>query len=162
MAATLRAGGFQSCLADPDVWMKPRVKPNGGKYWEYVLCYVDDILVISLDTQLTMDMLSEIYTLKAGSVKEPDQYLGAEIRKLQIEDYDDPTKIRWGMSSDLYVKRAVTEVERELEQIDCCLPTRVTTPLSQGYRPELYVSAELYAKRANYYLQLTHPAKDAY
>ena len=29
MSATLRAGGFQSCLADPDVWMKPRVKLNG-------------------------------------------------------------------------------------------------------------------------------------
>ena len=130
MAATLRAGGFQSCLADPDVWMKARVKPNGDKYWEYVLCYVDDILVISHVPQETMDMLSKSYTLKAGSVKEPDQYLGAEIRKLQIEDYDDPTKICWGMSSDLYVKRAVTEVEREFKQIDCCLPTRVITPLS--------------------------------
>ena len=55
------------------------------------------------------------------------------------------------MSSDLYVKRAVTEVGRELEKIDCCLPTRVTTPLSRGYRPELDVSAELDVKRENYY-----------
>ena len=44
-----------------------------------------------------MDMLSKSYTLKAGSVKEPDQYLGSEIRKLQIEDYDDLMKICWGM-----------------------------------------------------------------
>ena len=55
------------------------------------------------------------------------------------------------MSSNLYVKHAVTEVERELEQIECCLSTRFTTPLSQGYRPELDVSAELDVKRANYY-----------
>ena len=93
--------------------------------------------------------MSGSYTLKAGSVKKPDQYLGAEIHKLQIEDYDDTTNIHWGMSSDLYVKRAVTEVERDLEQIDCCVPTRVTTPLSQGYRPELDVSADIDVKRAN-------------
>ena len=72
MAATLRASGFQSFLADPDVWMKLRIKPNGDKYWEYGLYYVDDILLTSHDPQLTMDMLSESYKLKAGSVKEPD------------------------------------------------------------------------------------------
>ena len=55
------------------------------------------------------------------------------------------------MSSDLYFKRAVIEVERELKQIYCCLLIRVTTPLSQGYRPELDVSSDLDAKRANYY-----------
>ena len=55
------------------------------------------------------------------------------------------------MSSNLYVKHAVTEVERELKQIECCLSTRFTTPLSQGYRPELDVSAELDAKQSNYY-----------
>ena len=65
MAATLRAGGFQRCLADPDVWMKPRVNPNGEKYWKYELRYVDDILVISHDPQLTMEMLSDMCTLKA-------------------------------------------------------------------------------------------------
>ena len=151
MAATLRAGGFHSCLVDPDVWMKTRVHPNGDKYWEYLICYVDEILVISHDPQLTMDMLSESYTLKAGSVKEPDQYLGDKIHKFQIKNYDDPTKICWGISSDLYIRRAVTEVECDLEQIDCCLPTRVTTPLSQGYQPELDVSAEIDAKRENYY-----------
>ena len=55
------------------------------------------------------------------------------------------------MSSDLYVKRAVTEVERELEQIDCFPPTRVITPLTQGYRPELDVSADPDSERENYY-----------
>ena len=151
MAQTLRDDGFKSCRADPDVWMKPRVKPNGDKYWEYVLCYVDDILVVSHNPQKTMDVLSAKYTLKDGSVKEPDQYLGATIRKMNIEDSEDPTKTRWGMSSDIYVKRAVADVERELEQIDKKLPTRITTPLSQGYRPEIDTSRELDDKRGNYY-----------
>jgi hypothetical protein len=33
MAASLRDAGFVSCKADPDVWMKAAVKPNGDKYW---------------------------------------------------------------------------------------------------------------------------------
>ena len=151
MAQTLRDGGFQSCLADPDVWMKPRVKPNGDKYWEYILCYVDDLLVVSHAPQETMDMLSEKYTLKAGSVKPPDAYLGAEIRIWNIEDSDEPPKTRWGMSSDLYVKRAIADVEQELELVGKFLPTRAQTPITCGYRPELDTTAELDAKRANYY-----------
>jgi hypothetical protein len=45
MASTLRSAGFTSCKTDPDVWIKAAVKTNGDKYYEYVLCYVDDILV---------------------------------------------------------------------------------------------------------------------
>jgi hypothetical protein len=36
MAATLRDAGFTSCLADPDIWMRKNVKPDGFLYWEYV------------------------------------------------------------------------------------------------------------------------------
>jgi len=151
MASTLREGGFTSCKADPDVWMRPKVKPNGDKYWEYVLCYVDDILCISHEPQVVMDYLASRYTLKKGSVKEPDAYLGAEVKKWAIEDAENPGKIRWAMSSDLYVKRAVTEVERELEEIGERLSTKVSTPMSQGYRPEIDMTPELDAKRANYY-----------
>ena len=49
-----------------------------------------------------------------------------------------------------YVKQAVAEVELELAKVDQCLPTRVTTPLSQGYRPELDQSRELDGKRGQY------------
>ena len=41
--------GYQSTVADPDVWRRPAVKSDGEAYYEYVLCYVDDILVISHD-----------------------------------------------------------------------------------------------------------------
>ena len=51
MAATLREAGYDSCLADPDVWMRANTRPDGFKYWEYVLCYVDDVLVISHEPQ---------------------------------------------------------------------------------------------------------------
>ena len=38
---------FRSCLADPDVWMRPAIKSNGNTYYEFILLYVDDALVVS-------------------------------------------------------------------------------------------------------------------
>eukprot|EP00957_Ditylum_brightwellii_P104549 7965963-Ditylum_brightwellii.AAC.1 len=35
---------FQPCLADPDVWMRPRKKSNGQDCYDYVLLYTDDAL----------------------------------------------------------------------------------------------------------------------
>jgi hypothetical protein len=40
MAATLQDFGYESYQAGPDVWMKPDVKRDGTKYWQYVLCYL--------------------------------------------------------------------------------------------------------------------------
>jgi Reverse transcriptase (RNA-dependent DNA polymerase) len=151
LAQTLRDFGYQSCKADPDIWMKAKGKPNGDAYWEYVLVYVDDILCISHEPQKFMDMLGDKYTLKAGSVGPPTTYLGAEIRQHRIEGSDEPEKVRWAMSSDAYVKRAVAEVESKLEEIGEKLSTRVQTPLTPDYHPELDQTPELDAKRANYY-----------
>ena len=154
MAATLRDHRYASCKADPDVWMRPKTKPDGFKYWSYILVYTDDILVIDHEPKVAMDYLASRYTLKPGSVKEPDTYLGAQVSKFYISGAADPEKPRWAMSSEAYVKQAVTNVEEELSKVERCLPTRVTTPLSQGYRPELDQSRELDPKRGQYYQSL--------
>ena len=39
--------GFKSCKGDCDVWMREALKDDGTAYWEYILLYVDDALVIS-------------------------------------------------------------------------------------------------------------------
>ena len=154
MAATLRDYGYSSCKADPDVWMRPKTKPDGFKYWSYILVYTDDILIIDHEPKVAMDHIASRYTLKPGSVKEPDSYLGSQVSKFYIDGADDPEKPRWAMSSEKYVKQAVTDVETELAKIDQCLPTKVTTPVSQGYRPELDQSKELDSRRAQYYQSL--------
>ena len=38
--------GFTSCFAEPDLWMRQSKRGNGTSYYEYVLLYVDDCLVI--------------------------------------------------------------------------------------------------------------------
>jgi hypothetical protein len=77
--------------------MKPGVKRDGTKYWQYVLCCVDYILVVSEKPMETMDYLRSRYMLKEGSVKEPDTYLGAQVKKWYIPGLDDSTKPRWAM-----------------------------------------------------------------
>jgi hypothetical protein len=57
---------YRSSLADPDVWLQPTVKQNGDLYYEYVVVYVDDILVVAEKPKQTMDCLAK-------------QYLGAQI-----------------------------------------------------------------------------------
>ena len=93
MAATLREAHFVSSKGDPDVWMRPATKPDGSEYYEYVLVYVDDILVVSCEPKEVMDYLATKYTLKEGSVKEPTTYLGADILKYQIAE-SNPTNPR--------------------------------------------------------------------
>ena len=101
-----------------------------------------------------MDYLASRYTLKPGSVQEPELYLGSQVSKFYIKGAENPEKPRWPMSSEKYVKQAVADVELELSNVDQCLPTRVTTPLSQGYRPELDQSREVDGKRGQYYQSL--------
>lgn len=151
LAATLRSLHFKASKADPDVWMRPGVKSDGTKYWEYVLCYVDDILCGSELPQRIMDSISGSYKLKDGSVKPPDLYLGADIKQWYIPDSEEPDKVRWAMSSTNYTRKAVEEVERELTEAGLKLPTKVTTPLSSGYRPEIDSTPELDPERQNYF-----------
>ena len=45
---------------------------------------MDDVLVCSHDPKLIMDNLALIYDLKEGSVGKPTIYLGAKIKKYQV------------------------------------------------------------------------------
>jgi hypothetical protein len=98
-----------------------------------------------------MDFLCSKHKLKDGSVKEPDFYSGVDILKWKIDSCDDPTKLRWAMSSDTYVKRAVAEVESITSAVDDRLSTKVSTSIALRYRPKLDVTDELDPKKANYY-----------
>ena len=47
LARCMESMGYMSCKADPDLWLKPKIKPdNGVQYCTYLLCHVDDILCI--------------------------------------------------------------------------------------------------------------------
>ena len=143
--------GYVSSKADPDFWFMPDTKSNGEEYYRMVICYVDDVAAAMENPSDFMEELGKRFTLKPGSVKEPDLYLGADVSKWYIAESDDPGKARWAMSSTKYTKRAISELEVELDAIGKRLPTKVTTPLSSGYRPELDTTCELNSERQNYF-----------
>ena len=67
--------GYRPSKADSDVWMRPTIKNNGFKYWEYILCYVDDILVISDNPMQTMNNIGQKFKFKDDKAVTPEQYL---------------------------------------------------------------------------------------
>ena len=89
--------GYMSTKANPDVWIRAQVKP---------------IMVLSHDTEPTMDAIANLYQLKEGSVGEPTQYLGANVGKYQLPD---GCKC-WSMTGHDYVKNAVKNVKATLQK----------------------------------------------
>jgi hypothetical protein len=117
------------------------VKADGSEYYEYVLCYVDDILSISHDPMKTMKRIQEDFKLKNDKIAEPDMYLGATLSKMKLAN----GKECWTMSPEAYVKSAVSNVEDELKKKGKRLPNKCVTPFSCNYAPWLETTAELKA-----------------
>ena len=76
--------GFEYSQADPDVWTRESVRKYGStKYYECVLLYTDDCLVISYqgETVLCKEM-GKYFNLKESSIGPPTQYLGGTLREV--------------------------------------------------------------------------------
>ena len=112
--------GFQSTVADPDVWRRPAVKPDGEGYYEYISCYVDDVLVISFEPDRVMSQINEKFEFKGNKWNDVDVYLGARITKKNIEGTD-----LWTMSSHDYLKAAINEIEIKLKKSGKSFPKNV-------------------------------------
>jgi hypothetical protein len=141
LAETLDAMGYRPSFADPDVWIWPAVKPDGSEYYEYILCYVDDVLCISADPKKFMKIIQDDFKLKDDNIEEPDVHLGATLANMTLES----GKTCWTMSPEQYVKAAVTNVEEDLARSGKRLPSKCVTPFSSNYAPWLEESPELKA-----------------
>jgi len=150
LADCMRHLGYESCKADNDLWYKAEVDPHGMEYYSYILCYVDDILVIHHDAMTTMTKIDKYFTMKPSSIGDPDIYLGAKLRYHQA-----PNGVYcWTMSPSKYVLEAVRNCEKHLlENYDGkhSLPKTAPNPFLMGYEPELDCSPVLDPDRASYY-----------
>ncbi len=132
--------GFRSSIADPDVWMRPATKNTGEKYYEYILCYVDDILCISHDARRPpMEEIQSTLKFKKNKIEEPEFYLGAKLEKKKLNGKA-PV---WTMSSTEYVKASIKNVEEQLQKEGKKLPTKAPTLMASNYYPEMDSSPEL-------------------
>lgn len=144
----------KSCPADPDVWMQPAIKSDGSTYYEYVLLYTDDALVISEKAEASLrSEIGRYFELKQESIGPPKIYLGGHVQKVQLEN----GVWAWAFSSSQHVQAVVKNVETWLPKEEnkmWKLPTKANTPITTTYHPELDVSQELLESDASYYQSL--------
>jgi hypothetical protein len=143
--------GFTSSRADPDVWLRLSKQSTGEEYYEYVLLYVDDVLVIleKADNVLRKE-IGQHFVLREESIGPPSQYLGGKLRQVTLENGNRA----WAFGSCQYVQTAVRNVEDHLAKSGEKLPYKAPTPLSSGYRPEIDVSPKLGDTEASYFHSL--------
>ena len=99
LADCMRNIGYASCLADPDLLMKPTKKANGESYYSYILNYVDEVLVISEEAGTILARLGKYFKLKAVSVGPPTNYLGTKLCLTRLPN----GVVAWGMSPSQYL-----------------------------------------------------------
>ena len=139
---------FESSRGDPDVWYREAERKNGDKYYEYVLLYTDDCLVISERARSVLeDEIGHYFDLKEESIGPPSKYLGGKLRHVELEN---GTKC-WAFGSAQYCKAAVENVEAHLKNKEMSLVNKASTPLSSGYRLEVDITPELGSTDAAYY-----------
>jgi hypothetical protein len=141
--------GLKSCIADPYVWMRPASKPDGEEYYEYILMYVNDILAISYSPMPMMEEIQRMVKFKNDAIEEPSNYLGAKLQRKEINGVT-----CWTITSADYVKAAIENVEEGIHENKWKLPTKVTTPMTNAYVPELDGSPELNANGTQYFQEL--------
>ena len=146
--------GYTSCLADPDLWYKAAVRPDDGfEYYSYILCYVDDILVIHHDALSILKKIDSYFKLKPTSVGDPDIYLGAKVTKMNLKN----GTWCWTLSPSKYVQEAVKNCEQALKDTyggTYKLLKHAPNPFPMGYKPELDLSTPLDPELASYYQSL--------
>ena len=143
--------GFNSCKADPDVWMRAAKKANGTPYWEYVLLYTDDALAISENAEnILRKEIGRYFELKAESIGPPEIYLGGRLRKVVLEDGTNA----WAFGSSQYVRASVDNVKEYLLKKGLDKLHGRKAPFRSKYRPEIDVTRELTADEGSYYQSL--------
>ena len=119
---------YKSCLADPDMWMRPAIKSDGNTYYEYILLYVDNELVVSENAEIILrNELGRYFHLKEESIGPPTVYLGGRVRKVQLEN----GVWAWSFSSSQYVQSAIKNVEEYVgrpKNSHLKIPSKADTP----------------------------------
>ena len=90
-------------------------KSDGTTYYEYVLLYMDDALVMSENAEeILRKEIGKYFELKEESIGHPSLYLGGRVRHVKLDNVVDA----WSFSSSQYLQTAVKNVEEWLSKRD--------------------------------------------
>ncbi len=113
------------------------------------VCYVDDVLGISMNTKGLMQVIEKDFVFKKDKFEQPKMYLGAYLEKKFPNGND-----IWTMCSKDYNKLVIVNVESQLTQKGMKLPSKATIPMNSEYSPEVDVSDELDSEDITFYRQI--------
>ena len=103
--------GFLPFPADLYLWMKHMVRPEDGfHYYDYVLIYVDDVIVIHHETESILRRIYKYFKLNPSSVSEPEIYLGDKLKKMRLENGE----WAWENSPEGYLKELISNFDKYL------------------------------------------------
>ncbi len=143
--------GFPPSRADPDIWLRLSKQSTGEEYYEYVLFYVDNVLIISENAGTVLRKeIGQHFVLREESIGPQSQYLGGKHCKVTLEN----GMKAWAFGSCQYVQAAMRNVENHIAKTGGKLPYKAPTPLSSGYCSEIDVSPELGDIDASYFHSL--------
>ena len=144
--------GFEYSQADTDDWMRESIQKYGStKYYEYVLLYTDDFLVISNqgDTVLCKE-IGMYFNFKESSIGPPTQYHGGKLREVELEN----VQKCWSFGLKQHVEAAVKNVTEYLKKRGEGLTAKAITLITSGYCPEIDITPELGEEDAAYFHSL--------
>ena len=133
MAKKLDEINLKSCVADPDVWFSPAVRPDGTEYHEYILIYVDNILAISVDATKILKILEgNTVQYKNNNIASTNIYLGANLQEKALNDVE-----CWTIRSAKYIHVSIATAEEVPKTKRWKLPNKVSTLIVTSYFSEL-------------------------
>jgi hypothetical protein len=108
---------FKSCPADPDMWMRPAIKSDGTKVWDFVLMYTDDTLVISKNAEsILRNEMGKYFELKQESIGPPNIYLGGHLRQVKLKNAVDAWAFSYIIGDNQSVLANTTEPDSTLKK----------------------------------------------
>ena len=108
LAKCMRQLGYESCIADPDLWFKAMTQTSEKfQYYAYLLLYVDDILAIHHYNEAAIKEIGRFFKMKPGLVRDPNIYLVAKLRKTELNNGE----VAWLLLPSKYVQEAVMNVK---------------------------------------------------
>jgi Reverse transcriptase (RNA-dependent DNA polymerase) len=131
-AQSLTDLGFLSCKSDLDAWRRSATKTTGEYYYEYILVYVDDLLIVSEDPHSILEKLENDHKYRLKDVGTPKQFLGATIGQKHIDGVD-----YWFISAEDYLEKALAAIEERFGKLDTIFKYKVETPAPTNFHPEI-------------------------
>ena len=141
---------MNTVILTPTYGKKAEGRPDENyEYYSFILFYVDYIMVIHHDLLSILKNIDKYFTLKPSSIGNPDIYLVAKIRKMNMPNF----VWFWNMIPSKYIQYSVRNCNTHLKE-QCggkySIVKDAANPFAYDYEPKVDVSEPLNTEMTSY------------